>query len=111
MKKYSFFLNEVDLKEVHKLPLKINTKKSREKNGISLKLIKLSTEFIKDHLSLIFSESFKEGIVPEKLKSDIVHLIHKGDSSMICANYRPKSILPVISKILEKLVHKRLTSI
>ena len=27
---------------------------------------------------------------------------------MICANYRPISILPVLSKILEKLVHKRL---
>ena len=26
----------------------------------------------------------------------------------ICANYRPISILPIISKILEKLVHKRL---
>ena len=46
--------------------MKINTKKSREKIGISLKLIKLSTELIKGHLSLIFSESFKEGIVPEK---------------------------------------------
>ena len=27
---------------------------------------------------------------------------------MISANYRPISILPVLSKILEKLVHKRL---
>ena len=27
---------------------------------------------------------------------------------MICANYRPISILPILSKILEKLVHKRL---
>ena len=64
--KYSFFLNKVDPEEVHKLSLKINTKKSREKIGISPKLIKLSTELIKGHLSLIFSESFKEGIVPEK---------------------------------------------
>ena len=59
-------------------------------------------------MSLIFNESFKEGIVPDKLKSAIVHPIHKGDSSMICANYRSISILPILSRIFEKLVHKRL---
>ena len=41
---------------------------------------------MKGHLSLIFNESFKESIVPDKLKSAIVHPTHKGDSSMICAN-------------------------
>ena len=57
---------------------------------------------------MIFNEFFTEAIVPEKLYPKIVHPIHKGDSSMICANYRPMSILPILSKILEKLVHKRL---
>ena len=92
--KHSFFLKEVDPEEVHKLLLKLNTKKkSSDIFGISPKLIKLSAEFAKGHLSLIFNESFKEGIVPDKLKPAIVHPIHKGDSSMICANYRPISIL------------------
>ena len=59
-------------------------------------------------MSLIFNESFKEGIVPDKIKSAIVHPIHKGDSSMICVNYRPISILPILRKIIEKLVHERL---
>ena len=72
------------------------------------KLRKLSSEFIKGHLSLIFYESFKEGIVPEKLKSAIVHPIHKGNSSIICANCRFILILPILSKILKKMVHKRL---
>ena len=52
-KKHSFFLKEVDPDEVHKLLLK-----SSKIFGISPKLIKLSTEFIKGHLSLIFNESF-----------------------------------------------------
>ena len=106
--KHSFFLKEVDPEEVHKLLLKINTKKSSDIFGISSKLTKLSTKFIKGHLSLIFNESFKEIIVPDKLKSAIVHPIHTGDSSRICENYRPISILPILCKILEKLVDKRL---
>ena len=104
--KHSFFLKEVDPEEVHKLLLKLNTKKSSDIFGISPKLIKLSAEFIKGHLSLIFNESFKEGIVPDKLKS--VNLMQIGNSSMICANYRPMSTLPILSKIPEKLVNKRL---
>ena len=57
---------------------------------------------------MIFYESFKEGIVPEKLRSAIIHPIHKGDSSIIYANYKPISILPILSKTFEKLVHERL---
>ena len=60
--KHSFFLKEVDPEEEHKLLLELNTKKSSDIFGISPELIKLSTEFIKGHLSLIFNESFKEGI-------------------------------------------------
>ena len=51
-----------------------------------------------------------QGMVPGKLKVGLIHPIHKGDSNNICSNYRPISILPVFSKILEKLMHKRLTS-
>ena len=49
-------------------------------------------------------------IVPNKLKIEVIYPIHKGDSKFICSNYRPISILLIFSKILEKLMHKRLTS-
>ena len=49
-------------------------------------------------------------MVPDKLKVGLIHPIHKGQSNMICSNYRPISILPIFSKILEKLMHKRITS-
>ena len=51
---------------------------------------------------------FRNGVFPEKLKFAVVYPIHKGESKMIRCNYKPKSILPILSKILEKLVHKRL---
>ena len=76
--KHSFILKEVDPEEAYKLLLKLNTKKC-DIFGISPKLKIISWIHQRRHLSLIFNESFKEGIVPDKLKSAIVHPVHKED--------------------------------
>ena len=50
------------------------------------------------------------GIFPDKLKVAIVSPIYKGkdsDPHEFC-NYRPISLLPTISKVFEKVVHKQL---
>ena len=39
----------------------------------------------------------------------MVYPIQRGDSEMVCSNYRPISILPIFNKQLEKLMHKRLS--
>ena len=59
----------------------------------------------------MFTTSFREGIVPDKLKSAVVYPIHDGKIKVLYSNYRPISVLPIFSKILEKLMHKRLTSL
>ena len=38
----------------------------------------------------------------------MVHPIHKGESKMLCSNYRPIFILPIFSKIVERFMHNRL---
>ena len=50
------------------------------------------------------------GIFPDKLKIAIVRPIYKGKDSdpHLFGNYRPISLLPTISKLLEKVVHKQL---
>ena len=58
-------------------------------------------------MSEIFTPSFCEGIVPNKLKSVVIYPIHEGETKkMLCSNYKP---LPIFSKILGKLMHKRLS--
>ena len=52
--------------------------------------------------------SFRDGVFPEKLKCGVVYAIHKGESKISCSNYWPISILPMLSKILEKLTRKTL---
>ena len=61
------------------------------------KFVKISAEVIKTKLSLIINESFSQGVFPDNLKVGMDYPIHKGDSEMVCSNYRPISILPMFS--------------
>ena len=59
-------------------------------------------------LSHIFNHSLSSGIVPSHLKIAEVIPIYKAGDNTVLSNYRPISILPSISKILEKIMYTRL---
>ena len=56
---------------------------------------------------MLINKSLETGIVPDKLKLAKVIPIYKSKDKELLNNYRPISLLPIISKIMEKLVHKR----
>ena len=58
-------------------------------------------------LEIIFNQSLCEGIFPNQMKEAHVVPLHKSKSRSESSNYRPISLLMTISKILEKLVYKR----
>ena len=58
-------------------------------------------------LKLIFNRSLTDGIVPDALKIAKVVPIYKKESPEEFGNYRPVSVLPCLSKILERIVHDR----
>ena len=58
-------------------------------------------------LIYLFNKSLEQGIFPNPLKFSKVIPIHKGGSLFEMANYRPISLLPIFSKILEKLMYNR----
>ena len=71
-------------------------------------VIKFVIHQIKSPLTHIFNLSIKFGIFPDKLKISKVIPVHKANSKSNMNNYRPISLLPVFSKILEKIIQKRL---
>ena len=54
--------------------------------------------------------SFETGVHPEPTKTPNVTPVNKKGSQLELNNYRPISLISNISKIIEKLVHKRLNS-
>ena len=58
--------------------------------------------------TVIFNKSFEDGIVPTGVKIVKVIPVFKADDKKIVSNYRPISILPVVSKVIVRLVYNRL---
>ena len=71
-------------------------------------VIKKTGNLLTNPLLHIFNKSLETGIFPDKLKQAKVIPLHKSDEKDSFNQYRPISILPVFSKLLEKNIHKRL---
>lgn len=104
------FLNAVSPEEVSDLINELDIHKSPDIFGISSHFIKVLSPKITLVLTNLFNESFSHGIFPDILKVAAVTPIFKGGSKLEVSNYRPVSVLPIISKILEKLMQTRLVS-
>ena len=59
-------------------------------------------------LTLIINQSLTSGIYPDKFKISKITPLHKKDDRTIVSNYRPISLLPTMSKIIERVMHSQL---
>lgn len=72
-------------------------------------LIKDSAEMISKPMAFIVNLSLKTGVMPTEWKIALIKPLHKSGEGANPDNYRPISILPVLSKIMEKAVHNQLS--
>ena len=73
-----------------------------------MKVIKYIINDIYVPLSAAFNSSFVAGAFPDALKhAKVVPVVKSGDKFNM-TNYRSISVLPILSKILEKLMYNRL---
>ena len=88
----------------------LQNKKTVDSDGISSAFIKKISLTISKPLQIIFSKSFSDGVIPQQFKqSKIIPLFKSGDRTCM-DNYRPIALLSTFSKILEKIVCKRLSN-
>ena len=104
----SIFLDAVTENEVEFEIRQLSGNKSCGHDEIPPKLVKKIAKHIIRPLTYIYNQSFLTGIIPNDLKIAIVTPVFKANNKEEFSNYRPISVLPCFSKILEKLMYKRL---
>ena len=99
----SIFFSPITTKETIEILSELKSGKSTGYDDINAGVIKQVAPFIVHPLCHIFNFSFSTGVFPTALKiAKIIPILKKDDRHIIC-NYRPMSLLPCFSKVLEKL--------
>ena len=93
--------------EILKIIKKFGNGKSPGHDKIKIDLVKQIANEIAYPLKLIINTSLSTGIVPDEFKIAKVIPIYKKDNPEMFGNYRPVSVLPCLSKVLERIVYNR----
>lgn len=97
--------NITELKQTFK---ELKNKKSSGTDEITVKIFENLNDGILEVLSQAINRSFYSGLFPNCLKTALVIPLHKSGSYDDPANFRPISLLPTLSKIIEKILKKQI---
>ena len=105
----SFYMFPTDNEEVHKIIHLLKPKTSSGHDDISpIFLKKISIGLLIPCVHII-NLSLASGVVPSAMKrAKVIPIFKNSGSEEVMKNYRPVSLLPVFSKILERIVYNRL---
>ena len=87
----------------------IDSKKSTGVDNIPAKIVKACSIPLSGALACLINTTFHQGEFPTRLKGAQVVPIHKKNDPISKENYRPVSVLPIISKAYERVMHNQLS--
>ena len=94
--------------DILKIIAKLDPNKTHGHDKISIHIIKICSTSICKPLRLSFYCCIDNGIYPCKWKKGNVVPTHKQGDKQILKNYRPLSLLPICSKIFERLLYNKM---
>ena len=100
----------VIVNHVYRPLLGLSSNKATGIDKISCKIIKLAAPVISDSLALILNQCMTLSCFPDEWKTAKVVPLYKNGQRNIPGNYRPISVLPAISKIMERILYNQLYS-
>lgn len=105
----SFLMMETDLTEVVTIINSLKNSTAAGLDDISSRIIKENKVTLAGPLTHICNLSLNSGRFPIAFKTAVIIPIYKNGPKNVLSNYRPISILPAFSKILERIMNNRLT--
>ena len=91
--------------EVYDLLASLDVSKASGHDGISARMLKHTACSIAPSLTKLFNLSLQSATIPSTWKKSLVVLIPKNSETKEPTNYRPISLLPIVSKVLERHVY------
>ena len=104
---HSLFLEPVVADEMKSIILNLKESSSGY-DDVSAKIVKSISHIIIEPLTHSLNLSFSHGVFPNELKIAKVIPLYKSKDKMLFCNYRPVSILPLFSKIYERIMYNRI---
>ncbi len=105
---YSLDLIQTNELEVYKILRSLNVNKANGPDNVSNKLLKEAAPAIAKPLCDLFNASLARGTFPTQWKQANVIPVFKKNNRQEVSNYRPISLLPCVSKVLERVVYNHL---
>ena len=94
------------LKEIRGL----SATKASEDTDLPVKILKENADYFAEFICIQFNDSVNSSKFPSSFKCANITPIFKNESRNHKTNYRPVSILPIVSKIFEKIMSNQLLS-
>ena len=105
------FLFDTDELEIAKIVRECKPKQFTGYDGINMNIIKIVTKSISKPLVYICNLFSSSGIFPDDMKIARIIPLYKAGENDLFTNYRPVSLLPQFSKVLEKIYYSRLDKV
>lgn len=104
----SLYLSPTCEDEIFYILNNINPRKGAGFDSIRPLDIKTNASILTPIITTFVNSSINTSTIPEILKTSIIRPIYKNGTKNDCNNYRPIAILPVLEKVLEEIIVRRL---
>jgi hypothetical protein len=104
----NFDFQNITAERVEKSINTINIKKATDADNIPAKVVRQCKVTVAQQLSSLINLSINTGVFPDSLKVAQVTPIHTKNDPLNKSNYRPVSVLPIFSKVYEKVIEIQL---